>query len=120
MRPQPLLRAKRRIAVGALGFATLAAGASAVAEAQNQDVITIKSAECTGCMHCIASCPAEGALLMSAPAKRRVPAWALAGAMTLIFVGVYFGARATGHWQTLISPHVYGRLVPHANEFAHP
>jgi rare lipoprotein A (peptidoglycan hydrolase) len=36
MRPQPLLRARRPLAVGALGFATLATGASAVAQAQNQ------------------------------------------------------------------------------------
>ena len=45
MRPQPLLRAGRPMAVGALGFATLAAGTSAVALAQNnQDVITVKKA----------------------------------------------------------------------------
>jgi rare lipoprotein A len=43
MRPQPLLRARRPMAVGALGFATLAAGASAVAQAQNdQDAIDFK------------------------------------------------------------------------------
>ena len=43
MRPQPLLRARRPLAVGALGVATLAAGASAVAQAQdNQDAINAK------------------------------------------------------------------------------
>ena len=44
MRPQPLLRARRPLA--ALGVATLAAGASAVAQAQdNQDVIQAKLAD---------------------------------------------------------------------------
>ena len=35
MRPQPLLRARRPLAVGVLGIATLAAGATAVAQAQD-------------------------------------------------------------------------------------
>src|SRR4051794_31342922 len=42
MRPQSMLRAKRPMAVGALGFATLATGVSAVAQARNtQDQITV-------------------------------------------------------------------------------
>ena len=44
MRPQSLLRAKRPMAAGVLGFATLAAGASAAAQAQNPDAITVNSA----------------------------------------------------------------------------
>jgi len=85
------------------------------------ELITIKSAECTGCMHCVASCPAEGALQMSlAPVKRRVPAWAVAAAMSLIFFGVYIGARVTDHWQTAVPVRVYMELTPHAREFAHP
>ena len=83
-------------------------------------LITIKSAECTGCLHCVASCPAAGALFLSVPRRRRVPAWALAMAMGALFIGFYLGARATGHWQTPIPGHIYSRLVPHANEFAHP
>lgn len=84
-------------------------------------LVTIRSAECTGCLHCVASCPAKGALAMSfAPARRRVPAWALASAMFLIFFGFYAGARITGHWQTEVPKRVYLQLVPHANEFAHP
>jgi len=43
MRPQPLLRATRPMAASALGFATLATGVSAVAQAQNtnQDAISV-------------------------------------------------------------------------------
>src|SRR5437763_16027247 len=65
MRPQSMLRATRQIAVGALGFATLAAGASAVAQAQNQDAITVKAAR----THVVAgrSAVVQGALR---PARR--------------------------------------------------
>jgi hypothetical protein len=46
MRPQPLLRARRPLAVGVLGFATLVAGASAAAQAQDtQDAIDVKLAD---------------------------------------------------------------------------
>ena len=43
MRSQLVLRAARPMAVGALGFATLAAGTSAVAQVQNQDAIDVTS-----------------------------------------------------------------------------
>ena len=31
-------------------------------------LVTIRSAECTGCLQCVASCPAAGALMLAAPA----------------------------------------------------
>ena len=84
-------------------------------------LITIRSAECTACMHCVATCPADGALFLSAPLKhRKTPAWAMTVAMFAILVGIYAGARLTGHWQTPITPGIYRELVPHANDFAHP
>src|SRR3954454_13729856 len=43
MRSQLMLRAARPMAVGALGFATLAAGTSAVAQVPNQDAIDVNS-----------------------------------------------------------------------------
>ncbi|HZU28196.1 MAG TPA: 4Fe-4S binding protein, partial [Bryobacteraceae bacterium] len=58
-------------------------------------LITIRSAECTACLHCVAACPAEGALgLSTVGVRRRVPAWAVACGMLLIFLGTYVGARA--------------------------
>ena len=84
-------------------------------------LVTIQSAECTACMHCVAECPAEGALFLSVPVgPRKIPAWAVAVAMMAIFVAFYAGARITGHWQTPVPGRVYTQLVPHANEFAHP
>lgn len=83
-------------------------------------LITIRSAECLSCMQCVAVCPAEGALFLSAPQRRRVPAWAVAAGIATLFFGTYLCARATGHWNTNLPDRVYFELVPHANELAHP
>ncbi len=83
-------------------------------------LVTIRSAECTGCMQCVASCPAAGALIMSAPRKRRVPAWVFTAGALGIFFGFYVCAQLTGHWRTPLPDSVYFDLIPRANEFTHP
>ena len=83
-------------------------------------LIAIQSAECTGCLECVASCPVAGALVMSAPGRRRVPAWAIAAGVALVFVGICGYARLAGHWDTNLSSQTYLDLIPHANEFTHP
>ncbi len=83
-------------------------------------LIAIQSAECTACLECVASCPAAGALMMSAPGRRKVPAWAIAAGVALLFVGVCGYARLTGHWDTNLPSQIYLDLIPHANEFTHP
>jgi polyferredoxin len=83
-------------------------------------LITIRSAECLGCLECVAVCPAEGALYMSAGKQRRVPAWAMAAAMAVIFIGFLGYARWMGYWQTNVPSRVYFELIPRANEFGHP
>jgi polyferredoxin len=84
-------------------------------------LIHIASAECTGCLECVAVCPAAGALQMSAAGtKRAVPAWAIAVAMTALFFGACAYARWSGHWQTDLPGRVYMDLVPRAAEFSHP
>lgn len=94
-------------------------------------LVQIRSIECTACMACIASCPAEGALQFSLP-QGRGPAQALPRyrravtplAMTAILAGIFFGAvlfaRATNHWRTNVPSAVYQQLVPNANAAAHP
>lgn len=53
-------------------------------------LITIKSAECTGCLECVAVCPAQGALQMSLPrsVQRAIPTWALAAGIAALFFGI--------------------------------
>jgi len=83
-------------------------------------LITIRSSECTGCLECVADCPAAGALMMSAPRRVRVPAWAIAAGIAIIFLGLTGYARLSGHWRTDLPTVVYQQLIPHANEFEHP
>ncbi|MGZ4814275.1 MAG: 4Fe-4S binding protein [Terriglobales bacterium] len=83
-------------------------------------LITIKSAECTGCMECIAVCPAEKALVFAAPKKKPVPAWAVAAGIAVIFFGTVGYAKLTGRWNSDIPSQVYQYLIPHADEATHP
>lgn len=83
-------------------------------------LITIKSAECIGCLQCVADCPAAGALYLSAPRRKRVPAWTVAVGALAFFAGAYTYGRVSGHWFTNLPQRVYFELVPHANEFTHP
>jgi len=83
-------------------------------------LVSIRSAECTGCLECVAVCPAEGALRMSAPRRRAVPAWMIASAAALLFLGVCGYARWAGYWHTDLPERVYFDLIPHAREFTHP
>ncbi len=83
-------------------------------------LVTIRSAECTGCMQCVAECPAAGALFLSAPKRRIVPAWVVAAGTVGLVVGVYAVGLWTGHWHTILPERVYFELIPHANEFGHP
>jgi polyferredoxin len=83
-------------------------------------LITIQSAECTGCLQCVAECPAAGALFLSAPRRKRVPAWVVAAGVAVVFLGICGWARWTGHWHTDLPSRTYFELIPHANEFAHP
>ena len=90
-------------------------------------LVKIQSAECTGCLECVAVCPAENALGMNLPSMLRVkkqrvglPAWALPAGITVLFLGVAGFAKATRHWNSLIPDTVYQRLVPNADQAAHP
>ena len=94
-------------------------------------LVQIRSVECTACMACVAACPAEDALQFSLmPRKALTPAerWRQRAVSPAVFVTVlaciFFGlvviAKATGHWQTDLPRDVYMDLVSHAREASHP
>jgi polyferredoxin len=85
-------------------------------------LVSIKSAECTACMECVAVCPADGALRMSlpTPARGTMPAWAMAAGIAALFVGIVGYAKSAGYWQTSAPHLVYQQLVPGADEASHP
>lgn len=103
-------------------------------------LIQIRSVECTACMECVAACPAENALQFSlaprntlqipaqVPAQSPVAArwrnralkpWTVAAMIALIFFSLVGAARITGHWQTNLSRELYMQLVPNAQHFEH-
>ncbi len=83
-------------------------------------LITVRSVECTGCLDCVAVCPAAGALQMSLPRRRTLPAWAMAAAIAVLFLGIAGYARWAGYWHTDLPSQLYYDLIPRAAEFAHP
>ncbi|HVN07959.1 MAG TPA: 4Fe-4S binding protein [Patescibacteria group bacterium] len=90
-------------------------------------LLSVKSAECTGCMLCVAVCPAQNALEMEWPhavtgggRRARMPAWAMAAAVAVLFLGITGFAKATGHWNSAVPQAVYRYLVPRADLAQHP
>jgi len=81
---------------------------------------TVKSAECTGCLECVAICPAEGALRLSVGRSRAIPTWAVATTIAVIFLGIVGYAQITGRWHSNVPDRVYRTLIPEADTFAHP
>lgn len=95
------------------------------------ELVQIRSVECSACMACVAVCPAEDALQLALPPRRAAaPAqrWyrrklhpvAVACIVAYIFFGVVLLARAGNHWKTDLPREVYMRLVPQANQLSHP
>jgi polyferredoxin len=80
----------------------------------------VRSAECMACLECVAVCPAEGALEMSLPRRRRIPAWLLAAGVAAVFLGAVAWAQWSGHWHSGVPSQVYFDLIPRAQEFTHP
>jgi polyferredoxin len=94
-------------------------------------LVQIRSVECTACMACVASCPVENALQLALPAAKAQDAaarWrgrvvtprAVAAVLAVVFFGVVLLARMSGHWQTVVPRAVYMQLVPHADQVSHP
>jgi polyferredoxin len=94
-------------------------------------LVQIRSAECTACMECVMVCPAENALQFALPPRsattpaqrwyrRAIGPIALTGILAYLFFGLVLWARATNHWQTNVPNEVYLHLVPRANSVSHP
>jgi len=105
-------------------------------------LVQVRSVECTGCMECVAVCPAEHALQFALPPRpvslnvlpdaasmietsasrwkgRILDPRFVAAALAILFFGLVGLARLTDHWQTHLSREVYMQLVPNADTFSH-
>lgn len=94
-------------------------------------LVQIRSAECSACMVCVAACPAENALQFALPPRKSPEAaqrWyrrslspmAVTCILAYIFFGIVLWARATDHWQTNIPREVYAHLIPRVRQISHP
>jgi polyferredoxin len=84
------------------------------------ELVYVRSAECTGCLECVAACPAEGALQMSISKNHSISPWLMAAGLAIIFVGIIGYAKWKGAWSSDIPNSVYEQLIPKLNELTHP
>ena len=101
------------------------------AQLKVDQLVQIRSVECSACMACVASCPVENALQFALPPKKAaapIERWrgrvagprAVAAMIAVLFFGLVFFARMTGHWRSPIPNDVYKQLVPNADSVTHP
>jgi ferredoxin len=83
--------------------------------------VDIGGVECTGCLDCLASCPAPPALTVRV-ASRRTGLVRYALAVILIFVIAYGTAQLTGNWRNKITDSEYVKrvLLIDSPEYGHP
>ncbi len=84
------------------------------------ELVRVRSAECTGCYACVAVCPADGALDMVIGRKRVLTPRLMALALAVVFLGFVATGMLLGHWHTRVPDGVYRELVPRADQFGHP
>lgn len=83
-------------------------------------LLRVNTSECTGCLECVSACPIADSLELGLrPTSRRVPGWAVAAGVVLLFVGIVGYAKATHHWQDQTPETVYFHLIPASNGVAH-
>jgi polyferredoxin len=86
----------------------------------------VRSAQCTGCLSCIAACPVESALRVAGPPlpgrgrPHLRPALAALLLLALFFGGIAW-ARWSGHWRSSVSDAEYGVRLHEMDqpEYAH-
>ena len=71
---------------------------------------TVKSPECIGCLECIAVCPKDGCLSITAPGKTKFKAVLLPTVTILILFGFWAIALLTNHWHSTVSPEYFKQV----------
>jgi len=69
---------------------------------------SVTNPECTGCLSCVAACTAPDVLTISRRRKGISP-WVVPAVGVATLLAFWVGARATGHWTSLVPPEVFAR-----------
>ena len=77
----------------------------------------IISAECTGCLDCVATCPEPNALVLGGSRRLSAPVF-WAGMMVLV-LSIYATARWTGHWRSAVTEREYIDLYQVIDQLTH-
>ncbi len=80
----------------------------------------VYSAECTGCMDCVCSCPAQGALQMSFWNRRPFKMWMMTAGIGVLFLSIVGFAKWNKAWGSNIPDRVYEQLIPQLDHLSHP
>ena len=79
---------------------------------------TVRVPECIGCMECVAACPEDGCLRLSAISNKiSVPVWLVPVGVIFVLLCAWLFSLWTGHWHTVIPDQAfqafYRRFLPH-------
>ena len=85
-------------------------------DVQNKKLVC--SAECTGCLTCVDSCPRPDTLAIGVW-RRPLPSWVFALVVVGLFAGGVLLGMLSGHWETSLTPVDYQRLIPLASRLGH-
>lgn len=80
---------------------------------------SIRSAECIGCLECVAACPVENCLTLQT-GRRKLPAVLLPAAIICLFMLFYGVAVTTGHWQSTVTPEIKKQHYAILDKLGHP
>ena len=80
---------------------------------------SVWTAECTGCLSCVAACTVPDCLTTTRRGRRGVSPWLVPGAALAVMLGAWAVARATGHWETALPRELLAQVYRMAPYLSH-
>jgi len=81
---------------------------------------SVRSPECTGCLTCVSHCPAKGALDVALVQRKTVNPLLFACLIVAIFFGSIGIAKLTDSWHSAVTYNEYQRIIPQTEHLDHP
>lgn len=80
---------------------------------------SVWTAECTGCLNCVAACTTAGALGITRRGKKSLSPWLVPALGIGVVIAFWAVARLTGNWETSIPTHVLVDVYRQAEQLTH-